>query len=937
MSHAFATGFDHAATDPHVDPAVIQTQLATAAALRRRMDARGGAILGDEVGAGKTFVSFALIADLLLRDPKRGVVIFVPNRLLVNKWTVQLRDYLIASIHDRKVGRALADRIHPMDRALRSAKRNAIVITTHSVYSYRTSEGDQVACLRAALEILPEGRGRHHNAVLKAFGLGQHSGDFWPSWAHASALNKTTLKPLAPLLQRYREGERGMQIDMRAAVQDVRRLVGRRALPDSGLVIIDEAHNLKSTSSAIYRSLMGVLDQHFDALLFLTATPFQLGRHELLTIIDFFKASRLHKQNPTAFADQRQALSDAMDDHVDALKRFGKSWRDLTRDQVAQAPAAIAGDTATEFDPLIADVEAAFRAAAEARVALQRAMRPFVVRSVRERDHHETGRVDDEFLSQQARIPLALVDRLLVEIMQEGRTFISSALIGACSSWPALQNAAIMRSEGRPPSTTRDALRELGARGLLGRHPKIEQTVAAVIDAVGRGEKTLVFIEREKTGDELQRRINAELEKQKADDLSSDEAQLQALQAKTRFGWPSLRENYLSTIFPAGFRRPLRESDIDRVWTDASRQLWARCDTDNDKHEYAIEKRFWEHVLFADAAAGTAGWRSNLVGAEVECVERIIEPDYVLNGLDLVSGASNERLRVPPRPVRSEYRDPNLRFARALADFRSPWSLCTKRLAELGPDHRATIVDAAANAIATSHFRAQIAAIDTAGDPGRHFAEVDKLLLDEHGPWPTRFRALAEQAADAVRTNDPQLAQDRMRALIGSLSGRRTSGRVVFVSGTTGTDTRQRAVDGFNTPLYPEVLIATPVLGEGLDLHRFCRRVIHHDLPWNPAKLEQRTGRVDRVGSLAERLRQDGDGRSVPIEVAMPFVPGTYDEFVHERVLARRREFRCLLGNRPEWEGDGELGEDETGQPIADELVATLQVDLGPVSDDPEM
>lgn len=324
------------------------------------MDARGGAILGDEVGAGKTFVSFALIADVLLRDPKRGVVIFVPNRLLVNKWTVQLRDYLIASIHDRKVGRALADRIHPMDRALRSAKRNAIVITTHSVYSYRTSEGDQGACLRAALEILPEGRGRHHNAVLKAFGLGQHSGDFWPSWAHASALNKTTLKPLAPLLQRYREGERGMQIDMRAAVQDVRRLVGRRALRDSGLVIIDEAHNLKPTSSAIYRSLMGVLDQHFDALLFLTATPFQLGRHELLTILDFFKASRLHKEYPTAFADQRQALSDAMDDHVDALKRFGKSWRDLTREHVAQARAAIADDTATEFDPLIADVEAAF-------------------------------------------------------------------------------------------------------------------------------------------------------------------------------------------------------------------------------------------------------------------------------------------------------------------------------------------------------------------------------------------------------------------------------------------------------------------------------------------------------------------------------------------------------------------------------------------------
>src|SRR5690348_3655013 len=100
MSERLGAGFDHGAMDPHVDSAVIRGQLATAAALRRRLDERGGAILGDEVGAGKTFVSFALITDLLLRDPGQGVVVFVPTRLLVSKWSRQLRDYLIASIPD---------------------------------------------------------------------------------------------------------------------------------------------------------------------------------------------------------------------------------------------------------------------------------------------------------------------------------------------------------------------------------------------------------------------------------------------------------------------------------------------------------------------------------------------------------------------------------------------------------------------------------------------------------------------------------------------------------------------------------------------------------------------------------------------------------------------------------------------------------------------
>ncbi len=143
-------------------------------------------------------------------------------------------------------------------------------------------------------------------------------------------------------------------------------------------------------------------------------------------------------------------------------------------------------------------------------------------------------------------------------------------------------------------------------------------------------------------------------------------------------------------------------------------------------------------------------------------------------------------------------------------------------------------------------------------------------------------------------------------------------------------ETQQNAVDGFNTPLYPEVLIATELLGEGLDLHRFCRRVIHHDLPWNPAKLEQRTGRVDRIGSLAERLREradnDGDGAS-DIDVWLPYMNGTYDESIFLRVMARRREFRCVLGNRPEWEHEGDATD---AVPIAADLVEALQVNLGP-------
>ena len=44
-----------------------------------------------------------------------------------------------------------------------------------------------------------------------------------------------------------------------------------------------------------------------------------------------------------------------------------------------------------------------------------------------------------------------------------------------------------------------------------------------------------------------------------------------------------------------------------------------------------------------------------------------------------------------------------------------------------------------------------------------------------------------------------------------------------------------------------QVLISTDAGGEGLNL-QFCHVVINYDLPWNPMRLEQRIGRVDRIG-----------------------------------------------------------------------------------------
>ena len=69
----------------------------------------------------------------------------------------------------------------------------------------------------------------------------------------------------------------------------------------------------------------------------------------------------------------------------------------------------------------------------------------------------------------------------------------------------------------------------------------------------------------------------------------------------------------------------------------------------------------------------------------------------------------------------------------------------------------------------------------------------------------------------------------------------------------------KRLVRQFRMPGFPLVLVSTDVLQEGEDLHTFCARVIHYGISWTPSAMEQRTGRIDRIGGLAQRTLDGSD------------------------------------------------------------------------------
>jgi len=76
-------------------------------------------------------------------------------------------------------------------------------------------------------------------------------------------------------------------------------------------------------------------------------------------------------------------------------------------------------------------------------------------------------------------------------------------------------------------------------------------------------------------------------------------------------------------------------------------------------------------------------------------------------------------------------------------------------------------------------------------------------------------------------------------------------GRHVILQGGLTRGQRLKRQADFERPGV-RLLLATDAASEGLNLQRHCRRVIHFELPWNPNRLEQRNGRVDRYGQTRE-------------------------------------------------------------------------------------
>lgn len=167
---------------------------------------------------------------------------------------------------------------------------------------------------------------------------------------------------------------------------------------------------------------------------------------------------------------------------------------------------------------------------------------------------------------------------------------------------------------------------------------------------------------------------------------------------------------------------------------------------------------------------------------------------------------------------------------------------------------------------------------------------------------------------------------DQLRAAIEGTD--RDDERVGTLHGSQDDDAREAVKQAFNAS--PEehplrILVATDAAREGINLQAACADLFHFDLPWNPARIEQRNGRIDRMLQPAKEVRcHYFRYRNLPEDAVLACLVrkshaitselGTFAPVVSDRLLAvldkglSRRELQARVGEI-EAVGDEAVGE----------------------------
>tara|TARA_R110001583_G_scaffold195544_1_gene375845 strand:+ start:15438 stop:19037 length:3600 start_codon:yes stop_codon:yes gene_type:complete len=179
--------------------------------------------------------------------------------------------------------------------------------------------------------------------------------------------------------------------------------------------------------------------------------------------------------------------------------------------------------------------------------------------------------------------------------------------------------------------------------------------------------------------------------------------------------------------------------------------------------------------------------------------------------------------------------------------------------------------------------------------------EIEKLLsraenLDRFDPKVEAFIRVLNDKSQMI--NNKSLVFTTFRHTLAYLAEYVTAAGLRFglVHGGVRDDERAALRHRFSLhkddPQALDILLSSEVGCEGLDF-QFCDLLINYDLPWNPMRVEQRIGRIDRYGQQSET-----------VAIVNMVTPGTVDADIYERCLLRIGVFQHAVGGSEEILGE---------------------------------
>ena len=920
-----------------------------------------GVVLADEVGMGKTYEALGVVAARRHERSEARALILTPGPDLNTKWTKDLRSFCDAGqpmyqgFHGRfAAAKSLAELVERLHRS-------DVVVAPVTVFTGSRASAD-LAYLLSLWGEAHELAGNQVAAIFRRYRDGKLDRIQVAKELFLDTFPWSTIKPhVADVLRDHeRLGDRALDAMWEAAgyeafankeavdraLADLRfRIIGR-LLPAVDLLVIDEAHKLKSPESVRTTGVRTAFEGRFEHALFLTATPFQLTVGELRQI---FKLFALARSAPPDLMDRADRLLADVEEYTAAYEQLERVWK--------RADAVIAADFVTwlEQDPgLVTDpddvVLRPIVLAARVLVELKRdkiepGFRQWMIRSLREdkrvyrRSHRLRLRAEGG-----AGIPFLLYERFIAELFQSGtRTHKAAVQINMVSSFGAAREGALLadgpdgRLDGDAEAYRRMLQEVIGQlRSEAGGHPKVDHVVSDALAAVDRDEKTLIFCTRVETLRELKRQIETAWEQRVLDrwrraypeaahdDVFEHEADGKRVDGhhsrlRDRFSraqdalYLALRERYVSTLL-GGWTpsHPELEQLVASANDILQRQRVGRAQA--DRFDWSLAKRCVEQA--AALMLRDLGLDGDL---DEQALMQLTDPRFVSLGYDLqkddveafAMGDTTPSWRIDADDATLVLRGQHL------------WSYLVSPLHDVPPDLRVRTVERLASYLVARNVPflpdllafARTEGMDVDRIESRALLPmVDRFWTTPAGrPWCDLLRRFLIYAGTLDDLRRREVLDDAVEA--GHL-----------VRHTVDGESRERLREAFNTPLFPMVLVANEVMQEGLDLHHHCRRVVHHDLAWNPAQLEQRVGRVDRLGSLVQRLRDRNP--ETTLDVLLPLIANTIDERLDRTVRLRERWLEFLLGAVPRIDEYGL--DDEPAQPLPPALADALRIELGP-------